>query len=240
MGILDPPAALFVSGHRDLGIHYYGRAFQDCIKQKELKAGHYAGKDPLPQPQLLSESFENNLISYADSDWATDVDTRRSTTGWVNFLNGGPVSWRTKRQSIVAASSTEAELYALADCFQQVSWLTQFLGELGFSQPVRTPGRGGMIAEPTAVKNRGSVIFEDNTGCIAISQQSVYQQRTKHVSTKYAFLHDYVTQGLVSVVKCHTNDMLADPFTKPVPEPLFRRMRPMILGTWGLSPGLQA
>ena len=229
----------YLAGHRDLGIHYYGRGFQDAIRQKERKLGHWNERDPLPKPHLLSESFGNNLMSYADSDWATDVDTRRSTTGWVCFLNGGPISWRTKRQDIVAASSTEAELYALADCAKQVRWLSMFLEELGFPQPMKPPGRGGKIAEPNSVRNRGPVIFEDNTGCLNISQHDVYEKRTKHVSTKYAFLHDYVQMGYISVVQCGTADQLADSFTKAPPQPLVERMRPMVMGTWALAPSLQ-
>ena len=67
-----------------------------------------------------------------------------------------------------------------------------------------------MAARLLSLKNRGSVIFEDNTGCIAISQNSVYQQRTKHVSTKYAFLLDYVQFGHVCIEKCHSSDQVAD------------------------------
>ena len=129
-----------------LGIHYCGRDFQERLLEDERKRGYWSSPDNLPQPQLLSESFGNNVISYADSDWASDVDTRRSTTGWVTFMNGGPLSWRVKRQDIMAASSTEAELYALSDCVKQVQWLRMFLGELGYPQPARTPGRGGKIA----------------------------------------------------------------------------------------------
>ena len=96
--------------------------------------GEYKSTDPFQAEPLPG-----------DQDGTGGDDT---TTGWINFLNGGPISWRTKRQDIVAASSTEAELYALADCVKQVRWLSMFLGELGFPQPAKTPGRGGKIAEP--------------------------------------------------------------------------------------------
>jgi len=229
----------YLAGCPDLGIHYYGRSFQDVILEHEKRLGYYASDDTAPQGGRLSESFKNNLISYVDSDWGADEDRRRSTTGWVNFLNGGPVSWRVRRQKVVAASSTEAELYALGDCIKQVVYLSKFLGELGFKQPARTPGTGGRPADANTVQNTGSVIFEDNSGCIAISQQHVFSQRTKHVSIQYAFILDYVEMGAVCVTKVHTSLQIADVLTKASNIAIFTGLRPQLMGTWGLSAGLQ-
>jgi transposase InsO family protein len=229
----------YLAGCPDLGIHYYGRAFQDVILEKERKAGFYKDVNTPPQGGKLSESFKNNLISYVDSDWGADEDRRRSTTGWVNFLNGGPVSWRVRRQKVVAASSTEAELYALGDCIKQVVSLSQLLGELGFKQPARVPGTGVRTADARTKQNTGSVIFEDNSGCIAISQQHVFSQRTKHVSIQYAFILDYVEMGAVCITKIHTSLQIADVLTKASNIAIFTGMRSHLMGTWGLTQALQ-
>jgi hypothetical protein len=173
----------YLKGTRELGVHYCGNKEQGIILEDERKRGLPRTNDDLPNPVLLSESFRNNLIAYADSDWAGDLDTRRSTGWWVTMMNGGPVSWRVKRQDVVANSSSESELYALGDCMKEVMWLQGLLKELGLPQPQKRPGRGGRIADGNSMKNRGSVIYEDNESCISMTQNDVYHQRTKHSDT---------------------------------------------------------
>jgi hypothetical protein len=224
----------YLAGTRSLGVHYTGYAVQGYILEEERKHGYWQ-KDCLPQPQLLSESFRNNVIAFADADWAADVDTRRSTSGWVTFMNGGPVSWRVKRQTVVATSTAESELYSLGDCFKEVRWLQKLLGEIGFPQPVRPPGRGGAVAEPESVKNRGSIIFEDNMSCIMISQNEVFHQRTKHIDVQWRFVLQYVELGYMCVTHVGTADQVADLLTKSVGGQILGRLRDRLMGTWYLS-----
>lgn len=66
---------------------------------------------------------ELQLIGFADADYAGDLDTRRSTTGYVFMYGGGPVSWNSKRQSTVALSTMEAEYMALCAAVQEGVWL---------------------------------------------------------------------------------------------------------------------
>lgn len=68
---------------------------------------------------------------YSDADWAGNVDDRRSTTGYIFRMNGGGVSWASKRQPTVALSTTEAEYMALAQATKEAVWLRGFLGEIG-------------------------------------------------------------------------------------------------------------
>jgi hypothetical protein len=201
------------------------------ILEDEKQRGYW-GADARPQPQLLSESFKNNLILYADADWGSDLDTRRSTTGWVAFMNGGPISWRVKRQSTVATSTAEAELYALGDGIKEVQSLQKLLYELGYEQPQRRPGRGGDIAEPDSVKNRGTVIFEDNVGCIHISQNDVFHNRTKHISIQYHFVLEAVANGDVCITHVPTDQQVADVLTKAVAGPTLERLRSKLMGLW--------
>ena len=220
----------YLAGTKEMGVHYCGNKVQGWVLEDEKKRGFWTA-DCAPQPQLNSESFNNNVVSFADADWATDEDTRRSTSGWVTLMNGGPLSWRVKRQATVATSSAESELYSLADCFKEVRWLQKLLKELGFPQPQRKPGRGGETAEPGSVKNRGSVIFEDNTGCIQISQNDVFHQRTKHIDTQWQFVMQYVAEGYVCVKHVSTVDQVADVLTKSVPGTILERLRPRLMGS---------
>ena len=69
-------------------------------------------------------------FSYADADWAGDIDTRRSTTGYVFKFGASTVSWASKRQLTVAKSSTEAEYVALSSAAQEAIWLRRLMKDL--------------------------------------------------------------------------------------------------------------
>jgi hypothetical protein len=74
----------------------------------------------------------NTLTAFSDASWATCIETRKSTTGYVILLNGGAVHWRSHRQRIVTLSSTEAEYAAANEVTVQVVWIRRLLNELGF------------------------------------------------------------------------------------------------------------
>ena len=71
-----------------------------------------------------------NFHGYSDSDWAEDKEARRSTSGNVFLMAGGAISWASKRQATVVASSTEAEYMAVAFAAKEAVWLRQLLREL--------------------------------------------------------------------------------------------------------------
>jgi hypothetical protein len=222
----------YLHGSPDLGVTYIGNSVQGVILEQEQRMGLRHTDDDLPNYRLLSESFGNNQVAYCDADWGSDVDGRRSTSGWLIFFNGGLIAWRVCRQHVCAGSSCEAELYSLADVIKEVRYLQQLLGELGYSQPRRLPGRGGATAGGSSRKNRGTIIFEDNAGTIAVSQNPCYHQRVKHVDLKYYFVLDYVEQGYVCVTFVPSPNNFADVMTKAVPNPIFQRTLPFLTGEW--------
>lgn len=71
-----------------------------------------------------------SLIGYSDSDFAGDLDTRKSTSGYIFMLNGGPISWSSQKQPFVALSTTEAEFVAGCEAAKNLLWLRQFSKKL--------------------------------------------------------------------------------------------------------------
>ena len=222
----------YLRGTMDLGVDFCGNSAQGTILEDERVKQWRHSENDLPNPRLVSESFNNNLIAYCDADWATDPDKRRSCTGWVIFMNGGPITWRTRRQSIVATSTAESELYSLGDCMRELQWLRSLLKEMGFPQPQTKPGRGGAIANASEIKNSGTVIFEDNQACLQISQNEVFHQRTKHIDIQWCFIMQAVERGEFSVQPTGTDDQIADLLTKGVTRGVQERLRSKLLGSW--------
>lgn len=142
--------------------------------------------------------------AYADSDWASDRVDRKSVTGWIARINGDPVSWASKKQSVVSQSTCEAELYAEAAAINETKWLTGLLHEIGMisTKNVRPP-----------------TIYGDNQSAQALSKNGIKSERTKHIAIKYAFIHDEVDRGRVKLQWVPTTEQLADVLTKALPRP---------------------
>jgi hypothetical protein len=139
------------------------------------------------------------LSGYCDADWAGDLDTRRSTTGYAFSLGRGTVSWCSKRQPTVALSSTEAEYMSASQAAREALWLRRLMADLGF----------GPVGATT--------IRCDNQGALALAKNPVHHQRTKHIDVQHHFIRELVEQGTVQLVYCATDDMVADVLTKPLP-----------------------
>ena len=156
----------------------------------------------------FSGSSEGELIGYTDADWADDIETRRSTSGYVFLLNKGCISWRSKKQRTVALSSTEAEYMALSEAIQEAVWLKAFTSELG-----------------EEVSDGALTVFEDNQGAIALAKNPEFHKRTKHIDIRYHFVREKVEEGQVVLKYCPTQDMLADIMTKPITAAQFDTLR---------------
>ena len=100
------------------------------------------------------------MTCYADASWANDLDTRRSTTGYLFKLNGNLISWKSQRQSTVALSSTEAEYMGLSAATQEAIWLKRLLKEFKIYPDEKV------------------LIHQDNQGAIALAKNTVFYQRT--------------------------------------------------------------
>jgi hypothetical protein len=165
-------------------------------------------------------------VGFADADYANDLETRRSMTGYYIEMCGAAISWKSKLQNQTALSTTEAEYYAAASCCQDICWIQECLTEIGFDfkqiEMVSDRDSHELIqTHPMEVLQEPMVIKEDNQACIAISKNPEKHSRTKHIEVKYHFIRDLVSTNRVKLQYCSTEDQHADILTKPLSEPKF-------------------
>jgi hypothetical protein len=156
---------------------------------------------------IYRKGDEGQLRAYADSDYAGDVDDRKSTSGFVFMLGTGVVSWSSKKQPVVTLSTTEAEFIAVASCACQGVWLRRILGNIGLEQVTNT------------------VIYCDNNSAIKLSKNPVLHGRSKHIDVRFHFLRDLTRDGVVELVYYNTQEQIADIMTKPLKLEAFLKLR---------------
>src|SRR5438046_9259401 len=113
------------------------------------------------------------LVGYSDADWAGDINTRRSTTGYVVMLCHGAIVWRSRRQVTVALSTMEAEYMAVTEAAKELKRMRQFLMALGYD-----------------VENSATALKSDNQGAIALVKNPVGHSRAKHIDLHHHFIRD--------------------------------------------------
>ncbi|XP_019150225.1 PREDICTED: uncharacterized protein LOC109147043 [Ipomoea nil] len=144
-----------------------------------------------------------SLKAFSDSDWASCPETRKSVTGFCIFLGNSLVSWRSKKQPTVSVSSSEAKYRALATTACELQWLSSLLQDLHVN-----------LASP-------ALVFCDNKSVIAISENFVFHERTKHIEIDCHVVRERVAQGLIKLLSVSSLNQIADGFTKPLAAPLF-------------------
>ncbi|GJV63586.1 hypothetical protein Tco_1474414 [Tanacetum coccineum] len=143
------------------------------------------------------------LTAFSDADHAGCLDTRKSTSGGIQFLGDKLVSWMSKKQDCTAMSSAEAEYMALSASCAQVMWMRTQLQDYGFNYN-KIP------------------LYCDSQSAIAISCNPVQHSRTKHIHTRYHFIKEQVENGIIELYFVRTEYQLADMFTKALPEERFQ------------------
>jgi hypothetical protein len=139
---------------------------------------------------------------FVDSDFAGDLDKRRSISGYVFSLCGSAVSWRASLQSVTALSTTEAECISATGGVKEAIWMRGLISELGVPQDV--------------IK-----VYCDSHSAICLTKNDMYQFKTKHTSST-TFIRDIVAEGKIKVNKIHTDENPADMLTKPLSNTKFK------------------
>lgn len=137
-----------------------------------------------------------HLITYCDASWLSCRTTRRSCTWYFISLGGSPVSWRTKKQTVVSRSSAEAKYKSMASTVCEVLWLRWLLQDLDADQ------------------NGPTRLMCDNETARHIAANPIYHERTKDVEMNCYFVHERIHSGEVKTVAIKTNSQTAYIFTK--------------------------
>eukprot|EP00253_Pinus_taeda_P035278 PITA_35278 len=156
---------------------------------------------------LYTASKYSDLVGYTDSDWAESVDDRKSTSDYVFHIGSGAISWASKKQPIVALSTTEAKYVTATAASCQAVWMRRMLRSLGQEQ------------------TKGTVIYCDNSSAIALSKNFVFHKRTKHIDTRFHYIMELVSNGEIVLVHCRTQEQVADILTKPLEQKSFEFLR---------------
>lgn len=138
------------------------------------------------------------VLGYCDSDYAADRDTRRSTTGFIFTLAGGAITWSSKRQATVAASTTEAEYVAAASAVKEALWLRNLLSDLG-------------------VPHKTIDIHGDNQAALKLLRNPTSCVRSKHIDVAHHLARERVIRKEVSFSYIPTDEQVADALTKALP-----------------------
>ena len=151
---------------------------------------------------MFKKNESRSVEIYTDASWASEITTRRSTTGYCSYVWGNLVIWRSKKQSVVARSSAETEYRALALGIQEVMWIQRVLKEL------ELPGHGR------------ATLYSDSQSALSIVKNPVHHDRTKHVEIDRHFITEKVEGGVVDVRYVQSKQQTADILTKALPREL--------------------
>ncbi|GJS06515.1 retrovirus-related pol polyprotein from transposon TNT 1-94 [Tanacetum coccineum] len=151
-----------------------------------------------------SKEIGFGLTAFLDSDHAGYIDSRKSTSGGIQFIGGDKLVRRSsKKRDCTSMSSAEAEYVSLSACCAQVLWLRTQLTDYGFHFD-KIP------------------MYCDSKAAIAISCNPVQHSCTKHIDVRYHFIKEQVEKSIVELFFIGTKYQLADLFTKAQSEDMFK------------------
>jgi len=152
------------------------------------------------------------MKAFCDSDYGGDADSRRSVSGYVIYLFGCAVAWKSHGQKSVSLSSTEAEYKAVSEVVTDIMFIKMLLEFLGFQ-----------VALPITV-------HVDNIGAIYLAHNARSTGRTKHIDIHHHYVREYIEDGVVMIKFVRSEDNNADIFTKNLADTPFDKHKVTIMG----------
>lgn len=153
---------------------------------------------------VLKASSDTGLTGYFDASHQDNLDLKLSYRYMFKF-NENIVSWKSKKHIVVILLTTESEYVAGAEAVREALWLRRLLYDVGFA--VRLP----------------MVIYNDNRGCVLLSKNPEFHDRTKHIGAQCRLLTEYSSKNIVAIHQIPTSELPADMLTKPLPRDLFMK-----------------
>ena len=148
----------------------------------------------------------NKYISgYCDADYAGDLVSGKSTSRYIFLLANGPISWKSKLQTIIAQSTTEAEYVAINAATKEAIFIISLLKELGYYKQSKFP------------------LYTDNNGALLLAKNPVFHERTKHIAVKYHYIRELINKGIIDLIYISTQEQKADGLTKALERTKFNR-----------------
>lgn len=151
------------------------------------------------------------VVGYVDSDWAGCKDTKRSTTGYVFMLAGGPISWVSQRQQTVSTSSAQAEYVAASDAAKEAYWIRGFMNTLSAIEP--------------ALRQDTIPLHIDNESALKLTKNPESHARTRHIDIRYHYVREEVEAGHIEPIWISGKENPADMFTKALPSRTLAQFR---------------
>ena len=169
------------------------------------KALRYAqGTKGLMLTYRRTDSLE--IEGYSDSDFAGDIDDRKSTSGYVFTLAGGAISWKSFKQTVIASSTMFAEFVACYEATGQANWLKKFVPGLRVVDSIQRPLK----------------MYCDNEPAVFYAHNNKSSGAAKHIDIKFYVVKERIQDHTISLEHKRTREMLADPLTKGLPPNVFR------------------
>ena len=142
--------------------------------------------------------LNSGIEGFSNANWGNDINDCYSICGYVFTLNGGAISWSSKKQSVMALSSTEAEYIGITHTAKEATWICYLLSELYSPQILDYP----------------IIIHCNNKSAIELAKNATFHSRTKHIAICYHYICEALNTGIISLEHLGTDDMPADMFTK--------------------------
>lgn len=144
---------------------------------------------------LLYEKGDTKLYGVVDADWGSDINDRRSYSGYAFIFAGAAISWEARKQRTVSLSSTEAEYIAISEATKEALYLQGIISNIGLSCNTVT-------------------LYNDSQSAQKLIKCIGYRSRTKHIDIRHHFVRDCVNKGNIEMEYMPTEDMPADALTK--------------------------